>query len=52
MNCFDDVLDVFVKELLEIIIVIIDNVKMLKEKYLNEFVKLIKEFKFKFEKLV
>lgn len=52
MNSFDDILDVFVKELLEIIIVIIDNVKMLKEKYLNEFVKLIKEFKFKFEKLV
>lgn len=52
MNSFDDILDVFVKELLEIIIVIIDNVKMLKEKYLNEFVKLFKEFKFKFEKLV
>lgn len=42
MNCFDDVLDVFVKELLEIIIIIIDIVKRFEEKYLGEIVKLIK----------
>lgn len=52
MNCIDDVFEVFVKELLGIIVIIIDIVKRLEEKYLNELIKLIKEFKLKFENLV
>lgn len=52
MNCIDDVFEVFVKELLGIIVIIIDIVKKLEEKYLNELIKLIKEFKLKFEILV
>lgn len=52
MNCIDDVFEVFVKELLGIIVIIIDIVKRLEEKYLNELIKLIKEFKLKFEILV
>lgn len=52
MYCIDDVFGVYVKELLEMIIVIINIVKKFEEKYLNELVKLLKEFKFKFEKFV
>lgn len=52
MNSLDDTSDAFAKELSEITTAIIDNVKMLKEKHLNELAKLSKESKSKLEKSV
>ncbi|XP_052698123.1 E3 ubiquitin-protein ligase Midline-1-like [Crassostrea angulata] len=52
MNSLDDTSDAFAKELSEITTAIIDNVKMLKEKHLNELAKLTKESKSKLEKSV
>lgn len=48
INYIDDVIDIFMKELLDVIINIIQVVKKLEEEYLNEFFKLLKESKFKF----
>ncbi|XP_052700834.1 tripartite motif-containing protein 45-like [Crassostrea angulata] len=52
MNSLDDASDAFAKELSEITTAIIDNVKMLKEKHLNELAKLTKESKSELEKSV
>lgn len=52
MNCLDDASDAHAKELSNTTTAIIDNVKMLEEKHLDELAKLTKESKSKLEKSV
>lgn len=52
MNCIDDASDAYAKELSEMTTVIINTVKRLEEKHLNELAKLSKESKSKLEKSV
>lgn len=52
MNCLDDASDAHAKELSKTTTAIIDNVKMLEKKHLDELAKLTKESKSKLEKSV